>query len=894
MTVSRVDGAILSLNEPMRNLFVGAAEGDGELGSVDDCFGLGDGNALSSVFGRMGRADGWHGEVAPRGGRHGITSVEVTLQPDAADPDVVWLVSMEHPTVEGRPRFSTRSELRLLDVLLENTLEYIYFRDLEGRLILTNAAFRGQVSPNGGTGEIGRRLERFVSEASAAWLGEIDREVLETGAPAVNRVNAFAFVDGPEQWLQVTTVPVRNDEDRLVGLLSVARDISDLKRTEGELREAMTAAETASRAKSDFLAAMSHEIRTPINGIIGAAELCRETELDPEQRSYVDTVEQCGNTLLGLVNDVLDFSKIEAGQLHLERLTFSVADVLEQIVDEFAQMARRKGIELLMDYDESLPRYVTGDPARLKQIVYNLVGNAVKFTNRGEVVIGARLEALEGGQAQVEIHVRDSGVGISRDRHEEIFKSFTQADMSTTRRYGGTGLGLAICRELVGLMRGTIDVESEPQRGATFRVRLPLPIQDASGQEAIPYLPQLANKRVLVVDDNETNRRIYLDLCANWGFDAEAASDGNDAIGRMEDAADREHPYDLVLLDQQMPGITGIDVLNLMASRPALRDIRAILLSSSLNRDEIERADELGVSRALAKPVKRTTLLEVVMETFGVGGRVADPGAEGSAGRSAAETPQSSLRVLLAEDNEVNQRIAMKRLERLGHVVTVASDGADAVALARDRNFDLILLDIQMPEMDGFEVCARIREDASARGREHAYIAAMTAHALKGDRERCLQQGMDDYLAKPFRAETLRAVCDRCREAVETRRRDDGEAAESMSLQAYLDSLGPEDREDALEAAEVTLQSFPEDLLELQRALEEGDLERLQFSVHAFKGVAGLFNARRVVRFAEETESACQAGEAERALELGRGFVGAVGRMRAELEAALKRRASGR
>lgn len=456
-------GRILVANQSMCSIY-----GCRESGQITDFFSISVEAPLHSVIESLEPGGHWTGRIYPKSNRHGISSLEVTLERLADEPGQVWLHALEHPMVNGEVRFSSRSELKMLRVLLDNTLEYVFFRDLSGNFILCNEAFRSAVAVDDLTPGVDTKLEDFVSKKSAGWVRSLDVRMLETGLPVVNEVSLFAFQNGTKHWLQLTTVPVRSGEGSIIGSLSVARDISDLKRTESELRTAIAKAHEASRAKGDFLAAMSHEIRTPINGIIGASELCRETPLDIEQRGYLDTVMQCGSTLLGLVNDVLDFSKIEAGQLNLESLNFNPRCLIELISEEFAQASRAKDIDLVMAYDPELPEYLMGDPTRVKQVFYNLVGNAVKFTDSGEVLIRAELIELEAESARVRFSVSDSGIGISKDRQEAIFQSFTQADMSTTRKYGGSGLGLSISRELVRLMDGSIRVESEPGKGARF------------------------------------------------------------------------------------------------------------------------------------------------------------------------------------------------------------------------------------------------------------------------------------------------------------------------------------------------------------------------------------------------------------------------------------------
>ncbi|WPJ95704.1 ATP-binding protein [Coraliomargarita algicola] len=480
---SHSTGKVLAANDTMESVY-----GCRESLAAADLFTLSVEGPFAMKLSSLEPGAKWTGRIYPQLNKHGIDSVEVVLERLAYESDQVWLYVLEHPVVNDEVRFSSRSELNMLRVLLDNTLEYVFFRDLKGNFILANRAFRSAVAVGGDTPGVDTKIEDFVSEKSAAWMKSLDMRMIETGRPVVNEVSLFVFQNGTKHWLQLTTVPVRSDEGAIIGSLSVARDISDLKRTESELRKAIAEAHEASRAKGDFLAAMSHEIRTPINGIIGASELCRETELDIEQRSYVDTVMQCGSTLLSLVNDVLDFSKIEAGQLNLESLNFSPRTLIESVAEEFTPATRAKGIELVVSYDTDLPEYMLGDPTRVKQVFYNLVGNAIKFTDVGEVVMRAEVVELKEDAVRVLFSVTDTGIGISKDRQDAIFNSFTQADMSTTRKYGGSGLGLSICRELIRLMDGSVQVISEPGKGARFEFEIPFQLTSSSGPKRCPLM----------------------------------------------------------------------------------------------------------------------------------------------------------------------------------------------------------------------------------------------------------------------------------------------------------------------------------------------------------------------------------------------------------------------
>ena len=850
------EGRILNANDCMREIY-GCEVGD----LLSDVCAFVNGETLPDLTENVLAHAPWSGRINPKKSRHGISSTEVMLQRDPDVDGLLWLYTLEHPRVKNQVRFSSRSELKMLRVLLDNTLEYVFFRDIHGYFILTNKAFHervvdGDVFPN-----VDNRIERFVSPQSAEWFRALDARVRETGQPVVNQVSEVVFNNGVKHWLQLTTVPVRNGEGEVIGFLSVARDISDLKRTESELRTAIERANHASKAKDQFLAAMSHEIRTPINGIIGASELCQETTLDAEQKSYVDTVVQCSNTLLTLVNDVLDFSKIEAGQLSLEKLNFSPRDTMERVAEEFFQITRVKDVELIVACGEEMPAFVMGDPTRLKQVLYNLVGNAVKFTDQGEIVIRARILKLTQAAAHIRFEVRDTGIGIASSRRGAIFESFTQADMSTSRKYGGTGLGLTICRELVHLMGGEISVESAEGEGTLFAFELPFERADVVGAESVPFNPELAGMRVLIVDDNPTNREIYAQMCAGWGYRSATAADGVSALKLLEDANRENDRFELIILDQQMPGLTGLDLASLVKSRADLRQSKVVILSSSLDRAESTRADQIGVERTLSKPVKRATLLEVILETFEINGASNRPSVPDREPTPIAAAP---LDILVAEDNVVNQTVAKKRLEKMGHRVAIANDGEMALHKVEESDFDGIFMDIQMPEMDGYETTAKIRQYEASEGLKRHWIVAMTAYAMKGDEDRCLQAGMDDYMSKPFRVENLKEVLVRMAKAAgHSGRSGQVVARESAKkrFEEFLETLDPEDRENRLAAADVFLETLPEEILKLEQAVESGDAKQIEFVAHSLKSVAGVFGATRGAEQAATLEQIGRHGE---------------------------------
>ncbi|WOO42828.1 hybrid sensor histidine kinase/response regulator [Rubellicoccus peritrichatus] len=861
----RRNGDIVFANKHFSTLIGLSGKDISELSTRDVLKSLHGEQSVSDILQNVAAGAAWHGKwnVLHKGE---AIMVEFVVEVDSKDPDLLWVIALENPVINGQMVLSTRSELRLLQILMDHTLDYVFFTDISGSFIITNRTFQKALGvPHPGF-EIGRKLTEFVSSETAQWIRETDSDVLTSLRPLVNHQGMFRLKNGEGHWLQTTKMPVFDSNRKCIGLVSVSRDITDSKQYEHMLHEALQKAEQANRAKSDFLANMSHEIRTPINGIIGMSELCMETKLSPEQESYLDAVLSCGNTLMAIINDILDFSKIEAGQLQIEHIHFNLIETIEEVLDQFIPSVREKGLELAVNLEPDLPSHVRGDPTRLKQVIGNLISNAVKFTDEGEIVVRARGLESTAQKSQIEITVSDTGIGIPDDRIDSIFDSFTQADSSTTRKFGGSGLGLAICRRLARLMGGDISVRSKVNQSTEFSVNLYF--DTSSKKDPLPFtqLDKLKDMPVLVIDDNQTNRRILVDLCRSWGFDPKEAETGLSGLEILDRAAQRKNPVRLVLLDHQMPSLSGLDVAALIVNRPELRDARLILLSSSLSREEVERANRLGVRRSLSKPVKQSVLLDLILEEFNLGGGNAHR--KSAAKSSMVPDDGRPLNILLAEDNPINQEVTVQRLRKMGHEVTLVPDGKAAVDICQDIRFDLILMDVQMPVMDGIEATRRIRDFEQDEG-YRTPIIAMTARAMKGDEEQCLDAGMDYYMAKPFRAAKLRDVLDRWDDFAESPRASEASVSKDdpddndCPLVELVSFMGREEREDLIAAANVFLKHYEVDMAQLKRAWEEKELVTVNFYAHSIKGTAGIFRATQLRRIANRIETAAMKQNSE-------------------------------
>ncbi len=744
-------------------------------------------------------------------------------------------------------------ERQLLNALLANTPDNIYFKDVGGRFIRISRAQAQFLGLNDPADAVGKTDHDFFPENHAELAFQDEREVMRTGRSLVGKEEELINAKGEHRaWVSTTKAPLRNYRGDIVGTFGISRDITNRKRAEEAQREAAKAAEAANRAKSDFLANMSHEIRTPMNAVIGMTELVLDSSLTPTQRDYLETVLSSGESLLAIINQILDFSKIEADHVELEHVPFRLRDVLGDTLRALAFRAHAKGLELAWHVENNVPDSLEGDPTRLNQIIVNLVGNAIKFTHEGEVVLDVSQEKQDTKNVGLHITVTDTGIGIPKNKQENIFSAFQQADSSTTREFGGTGLGLSISSRLATLLNGRIWVESELGRGSTFHVILRFPLRPEKQSCSPEELAALSGLRVMIVDDNETNRKILASTLQGWQMETKVAESGYEALAELAKMAKTDTLPELILTDHQMPEMDGFGFIEQVRKLDGLGDTAVIMLTSGTRVFDTTQLNRLQISGRLLKPTKQAELRGAILRSLGLQSafsRDIEP--------EEKETPSiPPLQILLVEDGWANQKLASGLLTRWGHCVTIANTGLEAIELIKSPqyDFDIVLMDVQMPVMDGLESTRRIRQLGYK-----VPIIAMTAHVKKGDDVLCIEAGMNGYLAKPIRKRQMyEALKNMTSNNPDTSSNTDPPESASIDVGSFDMDIALEsvdgDKELLVEVIRVYLDECPRLLEQLREAIEAKDFKAAQRAAHTIKGSSRIFGNSAIIAAARTME----------------------------------------
>ncbi len=797
--------------------------------------------------------------------RHNLSDMRATADQRAR-------LEISRQTIEEEMLVRTRnlreSEARFRTLSVSSPIG-IFETDGHGRAIYTNRRWQ----------EIfGLTLEQSLEDGWADSLHQEDRQpIIDGWHAAASRAEPFdrefrlTLPGGGERWVHSRAASLHDESGAVTGFVGTVEDITRNKFDEAELIRAREAALSTARLKSEFLANMSHEIRTPLNGVIGMTELTLETELTREQREYLETARTSADCLLSVIEDILDFSKIEAGKLELDPTPTDLRRAVNTTLKTLALRAEKQGLELVSHIRPNVPEVVLIDAGRVRQVLLNLVGNALKFTTNGEVVVGIELDSIVDDVAVLHVCVADTGIGIPVDKQAAIFESFTQADMSTTRRFGGTGLGLAISARLVAMMGGRIWVESEPERGSRFHFTIEARVADCGSSDADggPPTRDVKGLRVLIVDDNGTNRHVLVEMLNHWQMLPTAVEDGLTALTRLAAAAAAGDPFELVVLDCHMPGLDGFDVASRIRESADLAPVTLMMLTSSGQVGDSARCRQLGMAGYMVKPVAQAELIDAIRAALPATGATANPVSSqapaaipGTIAQAAAAGGRRGLRILVAEDNAVNQLVAVRLLEKLGHLPVVAENGVVVLQIMERETFDLVLMDVQMPIMGGFEATTAIRERERGSGR-HVPILGLTAHAMKSELDRCLEVGMDAVVTKPIKVPDLVTALERLTMLLPSSVHEVSTPAE-MALAVFDATQALEnacdDPELLAEIAQLFLGENASQLAGIREGLEGFDAVTVERAAHRLRGSLSTLGACRAALDAQRLEELAATG----------------------------------
>ncbi len=799
------------------------------------------------------------------------------------------LFKLEETAADINERIKTEKALRESEekyrTILENIEDGYYEVDLDGIFVFFNDSLCRILGYS--RDELrGMNCRQFLDEENTPKVRQVFEIVRNTGKSNNGFDCQFRRKDGSHRFAEVSLSLMKDSKEHPTGFRSIIRDVTERKQAEA-MRQAKIEAEAANQAKGEFLANMSHEIRTPLNGIIGLTELALDTDLDDDQRNILDTINTEANSLLGIINDILDFSKIEAGKLEIETIPFNLRNTVEDVADSIALRAEQKGLEFILFLSPDIPSRLTGDPVRLRQVLINLAGNALKFTYQGEIYIKGEMAEDLGDKVKVRFSVTDTGIGIPKGKQATIFESFTQADSSTTRKYGGTGLGTTISKQLVELMGGKIGLESEEVKGSTFWFTAVFDKQ--AGQEPVSTTKEvdLSNLKVLVVDDNRTNRFILTEYLKSWNCRPVEASGGEEALSILRESISSKNPFHLILTDIQMPQMSGFDLAGEIKAMEALKTVPIVALTSAASRGDGKRCTDLGIEGYLNKPIRRDDLHRAILSVLGLStGQEVQTAPQLVTTHSIAEDNWKDIRILLVEDYPTNQQVATRHLQRAGYLVDLAENGREAVEAYTREHYDLILMDIQMPVMDGYAATKAIRDletnlkkagnpGYSAR-QQRIPIIAMTAHATTDHRERCLEAGMDDHMPKPLRRKELLAVVNKwVRSGSGPGEKAEGDHSKGkfteknrpMNFESAVEEFGG-NKEFLLEVLEAFLEQVRAQIENIRRAIFDGDTKAVRREAHSIKGGAANLTAYELSGIADQIENIGESGALEKGIEI--------------------------